>query len=127
MLGDERGASSAGTPVSAPVFSTKCCFLFFVFFSLWEKKKEKKLMTRTVHVPIAGVGSSEDGPVEVSPFHYEWDVSLRDGQPVAQSQLAVTFLFLVLIWTELDKILKLISVLSKKSTVKARDRAHKVG
>jgi hypothetical protein len=125
-----KGEPAQLEPLCQPLFSApNAVFLFFVFcfFLFGKKKKEKKLMTRTVHVPIAGVGSSEDGPVEVSPFHYEWDVSLRDGQPVAQSQLAVTFLFLVLIWTELDKILKLISVLSKKSTVKARDRAHKVG
>lgn len=47
------------------------------------------------------------------------EVSPRDGQPVAQSQPAVTHLILVPIWTKLDKILKLVSVLSKKATVKA--------
>lgn len=78
-----------------------------------------KLITRTVCVPTAVVGSSEGGPFEASLLSTEWEVSPRDGQPVAQSQPAVTHLILVLIWTILDKILKLVSVLSKKPTVKA--------
>lgn len=58
VLGDERRASSAGAFVPAP-FQHQMLF----FFSLGKKMK---LITRTVHVPIAGVGPSENGPVEPS-------------------------------------------------------------
>lgn len=57
VLGDERRAGSAGAFV--PVrFQHQMLFVLF--------GKKMKLITRTVYVPIAVVGSSEDGPVEAS-------------------------------------------------------------
>lgn len=118
MPEDEREPAPL-EPLYQPVFSTKCHF-----FSLWEKKKE--INYKDSPCPHCCCRLFRGWPCwGVSSFRCEWDVSRRDGQPVAQSQLTVTCLFLVLIWTELDKILKLISVLSKKSTVKARDGLSK--
>lgn len=52
--------------------------------------------------PHAVVGSLELCWCITSSIYPEWAVNPRDGQPVAtgQSQLAITFLFLVLVWTQ---------------------------